>query len=100
MHPAVRIIRALSQHMEKDFGTLNRGNKHGTPRKDRDVRKLQDAYLASRTHETFPNGRKAKSAEDRAQDVINVGCISLPIKMKEWVSGRSFRRSMQQKWNE
>ncbi|KII86509.1 hypothetical protein PLICRDRAFT_114722 [Plicaturopsis crispa FD-325 SS-3] len=101
MHPAVRIIRALSQHMEQDFGTLNRGNKHGIPKKDRDVRKLQDSYLASRTHETYPNGRKAKS-ENRALDVVNVGCISLQNgdKMKEWISGRSFRRSMQQKWKE
>ncbi|KII93855.1 hypothetical protein PLICRDRAFT_102389 [Plicaturopsis crispa FD-325 SS-3] len=102
MHPAVRIIRALSRHMEEDFGTLNRGNKHGVPRKDRDVRKLQESYLASHTHDLERNGRKIKSADNRAPDVVTLGCTSLQTgsKMRDWVSGRQFKRSMQQRWPE
>jgi hypothetical protein len=46
LHPAIHVIRALTLHVEEEFGTLSRGKNHTVPKKELDVRRLQESYKA------------------------------------------------------
>lgn len=53
----INIIRAVTDYIEKKFGTYTRGKKHSVPKNAQDVQKLYDLYNASAYH-TFTRGRK------------------------------------------
>lgn len=98
LHPAVRIIRALAMHMEKEFGTLTRGKKHTVPQKEFDVCKLLESYLAAGIHKYEPGRNVSKG--DKAEDYATKGCLELQKGkiLEKWVEGRSFLRSTTQDW--
>ncbi|KAF8833153.1 hypothetical protein BDN67DRAFT_917538, partial [Paxillus ammoniavirescens] len=100
LHPAIRVIRELSKHMEKEFNTLTRGKKHGVPKKDRDVMLLESSYREARLHEKIA-GRKLKgSKRDKVVDVLTKGAVKLHTgrSIDRWAQGRSFRRSHEEDW--
>ncbi|KAL1681647.1 hypothetical protein EV122DRAFT_205192 [Schizophyllum commune] len=96
MHPAVPVIRELSKHMEEEFETLTRGLKHTVPKKDADVRALQEMYERAHLHESQP-GRVVKK-DDKAQDFINEGVKTLPTTLNGWHDGRNYKRRTEDDW--
>ena len=44
LHPAIHIIRAVTEHVEREFGTKARGQSHNVPPKEKDVQLLQNSY--------------------------------------------------------
>jgi len=44
LHPAIHVIRAVADHVEREFGTYTRGKCHTAPAKEKDVKLLQQAY--------------------------------------------------------
>lgn len=99
LHPAVRIIRALALHIEKEFGTLTRGKKHTIPKKELDVTQLFDSYCDAKVHDYKP-GRKV-SKGDHASDYATEGCLEMMNgkMLRNWVEGRSFKRATNQEWS-
>jgi hypothetical protein len=50
LHPAIHVIRAVTLHIEEEFGTHTRGKKHTVPKKELDIQKLQESYRSSGYH--------------------------------------------------
>lgn len=101
LHPAINVIRAVADHIEKEFGTYTRGKKHSVPKKAQDVQKLHDSYKAS-TYHTFTRSRKIKKKGDKAEDYTLKGMLKLHKGkvLKKWVKLRGFERSERESWDE
>ncbi|KAF9231490.1 hypothetical protein BU15DRAFT_90901 [Melanogaster broomeanus] len=102
LHPALRVIRQLGKHMEKEFNTLTRGMKHGVPSKDADIKLLQSSYHAAKVHEDIPGRKGVGSKHDRVVDIISKGAIKLQTSrtIQRWQEGRNFRRSHEEDWED
>lgn len=100
LHPAIHIIRAVAAHIEREFMTLTRGKKHTTPKKELDIRALQESYWKACVHDYEP-GRRIRSKRDHAKDVTTEGALTMVLgaTIARWVDGRSFARSTSQEWN-
>jgi hypothetical protein len=101
LHPAIHVIRAVSIHVENEFGTVARGQRHTTPKKELDISKLQQSYRASGYH-TFEEGRTIRSKSNHTMDYINKGCEKL-LKGKvlaKWVQSRSYKRGTRESWDD
>ncbi|KAJ7923687.1 hypothetical protein B0H13DRAFT_1864673 [Mycena leptocephala] len=90
--PAIPTLRKVQRHMEKQFKTVARGSRHGTPDKEADVAKLTGQYMKSKLH----NYCKGRSITQKSPDVVNVGAENLERldTMTNWWSTRSHPRSM------
>jgi hypothetical protein len=100
-HPAIPVIRALTLHIEEEFGTLTRGKKHTTPKKKLDVQKLQESYRLSDYHK-YHRGREINSKKDRAADYTTNGCLKLQRGklLRKWVELRTFERATRENWDD
>ncbi|KAL1751433.1 hypothetical protein FB107DRAFT_222078, partial [Schizophyllum commune] len=96
MHPAIPVIRELSKHMEEEFRTTSRGLKHTVPKKDADVKMLQDMYETAHIHEMTP-GRVVR-AQDAAPDFVKDGVATLPSTLKQWSENRDYERRTEDDW--
>jgi hypothetical protein len=99
LHPAIRVIRALTVHLEKEFGTVTRGNKHTIPRKDEEVLKLRKAYRAHHGHE---DRRDINSHRDKAADYSTKGCVKFLQGriLAKWIDLRTYERGTRETWLE
>ncbi|KAJ7904125.1 hypothetical protein B0H13DRAFT_2233915 [Mycena leptocephala] len=90
--PAIPTLRKVQRYMEKQFKTVARGSRHGTPDKEADVAKLTGQYMKSKLH----NYCKGRSITQKSPDVVNVGAENLECldTMTDWWSRRSHPRSM------
>ena len=86
-------------HLEKEFGTVTRGNKHTIPRKDEDVLKLRKAYSAHHSHE---DGRDINSHRNKAADYSTKGCIKFlqGMILVKWIDLRTYERGTRETWLE
>ena len=87
--------------MEQEFGTLTRGKKHTTPKKELDVEKLQQAYRASGYHR-YERGREIDSQKDRSSDYATKGCLKL-LKgkiLQKWRDQRTYERATTEIWGD
>jgi hypothetical protein len=100
LHPAIRVIRALTLHIEHEFQTLTRGKKHTIPKKATDVKKLQKSYQASRFH-NYTAGCTIKTKADCAVDYTTKGLLTLSLgrSIAKWVHGRSFECTTMEDWD-
>src|ERR1700689_3922610 len=99
LHPAIHVIQALSVHLEKEFGTVTRGNKHTIPRKVEEVLKLRKAYRAHHGHE---GGRDINSHRDKAADYSTKGCIKFLQGriLAKWIDLRTYECGTRETWLE
>jgi uncharacterized UPF0160 family protein len=97
LHPAIHTIRAIAAHIEKEFNTLTRGQKHTIPKKELDVHKLQQIYKQS--DHKYEVGRRAKK-NAKAVDIPTEGAIKLTSHniLKRWIDLRTFTRSTSERW--
>lgn len=86
--------------MEEEFGTLTRGKKHTTPKKELDVEKLQQAYQTSGYHR-YQRGREI-SSKDHAADYATKGCLKLQGGkiLRKWIDLRTFERATTENWED
>ncbi|KAF8064098.1 hypothetical protein FPV67DRAFT_1420267 [Lyophyllum atratum] len=101
LHPAIHVIRAVTAHIETEFGTLTRGKKHTVPKREKDVSGLHKSYRTSGYHTKCLTGRKIRK-EDKAEDLILEGSLKVQrgTVLKKWVDGRTFKRSKVERWGE
>jgi hypothetical protein len=101
LHPTIPVIRALTLHMEEQFGTLTHGKKHTAPKKDLDVVKLQKAYKSSGYH-TYEQGQTIKSKKDIAPDYTTKGCLKVQNgkMLQKWVELRCFEHATTENWDD
>jgi hypothetical protein len=101
LHPAIHVIRALTLHIEEEFGTLSRGKKHTIPKKELDVQRLQQAYNTSGYHR-YSAGREINSKNDRAMDYATNGCLKLQRGkiLRKWKDLRTFERATSERWDD
>jgi hypothetical protein len=100
LHPAIPVIRALTLHIEEEFGTLTRGKRHTVPKKELDVQKLQESYRLSDYHK-YHRGRDINSKKDQAADYTTKGCLKLQRGkfLRKWVELRTFERATRENWD-
>lgn len=101
LHPAIHVIRAVTEHIEKEFETLARGKKHTVPKKEIDVGKLQASYHTSGYHIQSSAGRTIRK-KDKAQDLILKGILAVQNGrvLERWVHARTFERSKTERWGD
>ncbi|KAK7007604.1 hypothetical protein R3P38DRAFT_2644943 [Favolaschia claudopus] len=105
LHPAIHVIRAVNKHMESEFKTQIRGKKHTVPKKEQDIRELQQWYRASDVHKYKP-GRKIPTAlkknPDLPKDVLSWGGIALQTgkTSQRWIEARSVDRATSEDWDD
>ena len=101
LHPAIHVIRAVTLHIEEEFGTLTRGKKHTIPKKELDVHKLQDSYRSAGYHK-YLAGREINSKKDRAADYATNGCLKLQRGniLQKWIDLRTFERATTETWGD
>jgi hypothetical protein len=99
LHPAIHVIRAVTLHIEEEFGTLTRGKKHTVPRKELDIRTLQESYKSAGYHK-YVAGREINSKKDRAVDYATNGCLQLQKGkiLRKWIDLRTFKRATSERW--
>jgi hypothetical protein len=99
LHPAIHVIRAVASHLEQEFLTLTRGKKHTTPKKELDIKTLQESYHKACIHNYKP-GRKIAGKQDHAKDITTLGASALMsgATITRWVDSHSFPRSTTQEW--
>ncbi|KAK7035429.1 hypothetical protein VNI00_011960 [Paramarasmius palmivorus] len=68
LHPAIPVIHSVTDHIEEQFETYTRGKHHTVPKKDEDIKRLQQSYNTEHSHQ---DGRKLK--DDVAKDYMIVG---------------------------
>jgi hypothetical protein len=101
LHPAIHVIRALTLHIEEEFGTLTRGKAHTTPAREKDISTVQKSSHKSTFHKTT-RGRRINSKADRYSDYATKGCVKL-LRNKfipKWVNLRSFVRATSERWDD
>ncbi|KAK0451960.1 uncharacterized protein EV420DRAFT_1621740 [Desarmillaria tabescens] len=76
LHPAIPVIWSLSEHIEKQFGTLTRGKKHTIPKKKKDVETLTKLFWDSKYHD-FKARQKLQADKNKARDYIGDGITKL-----------------------
>ncbi|KAL1699110.1 hypothetical protein EV121DRAFT_216903 [Schizophyllum commune] len=94
LHPAVPVIRELSKHMEEEFETLTRGLRHTIPKRDADVKALQEMYETAHLHESHPG----RTARDKTDDFINDGLRTIPTTLDGWSRNRNYKRRTEDDW--
>lgn len=101
LHPAIHVIRAVAAHVENEFGTYTRGNKHTVPKKDQDVTRLRESYSSS-GYLHFENGRVISQKEDKAKDYLLIGALKINTGkvLHRWNHLRSFERATTEDWEE
>ncbi|KAF6746516.1 hypothetical protein DFP72DRAFT_823129 [Ephemerocybe angulata] len=94
LHPAIHVIRKVTEYIEKEFGTLVRGSKHTIPKAELDIEKLRGAYHETGLH-SYKAGRRIKVEAERAEDYMTEGAIKLNQGKgsAKWNEGRNFERS-------
>ncbi|KAF7985445.1 hypothetical protein HWV62_5185 [Athelia sp. TMB] len=99
LHPAIHVIRAVTEHIEDEFGTFTRGTRHTAPKKEADVKLLQQAYRVARLHEHV-DGR-VLGGKDRAKDFATDGALKLVQGkiLPRWIDGRTYRRGTRENWD-
>ena len=99
LHPAINIIRAVTEHIEDEFGTKARGQSHTVPSKEKDILLLQKSYHEAGYHE-FSNGRKITQDKDKAKDYTTRGYTHLHMGkvIERWRGLRTFERSKAERW--
>lgn len=99
LHPAIYVIRAVTEHIEREFGTKARGQSHTVPSKEKDVDLLQNSYQEAGYHK-FSNGRKIARDKDKAKDYTTRGYTHLHTGkvMERWRGLRTFERSRTERW--
>lgn len=101
LHPAIHVIRAVTLHIEEEFGTLTRGKKHTVPKKELDIQKLQQSYQSSGYHK-YCRGRQINSKKDRAVDYTTKGHLKLQRGkiLRKWAEQRTFERATTENWDD
>lgn len=101
LHPAIHVIRALTLHMEEEFGTLTREKKHTAPKRELDVDKLHKSYRESGFH-IFQAGREINSTKDIAADYATKGAIRLQKGkiLYKWKETRTYERATTETWGD
>ncbi|KAJ6479073.1 hypothetical protein C8R45DRAFT_1156601 [Mycena sanguinolenta] len=89
-------LRKVQRHMEKQFKTVARGARHGSPDKEADVAMLTGHYIKSKLH-SHCNGR---SVTQKSLDVVNLGAENLERldTISNWWALRSHKRSTLEDW--
>lgn len=72
LHPAIPLIRIVTEHIEQEFGTYKCSKSHTVPTQEKDVDTLQKAYNVSQYHIYTP-GQTIERKDDRAKDYIEKG---------------------------
>ena len=100
LHPAIHVIRAVTLHIEEEFGTLTRGKKHTIP-KELDIRTLQKSYRSAGYHK-YVAGRDINSKKDQAVDYATNGCVQLQKGkiLQKWIDLRTFERATTEHWGD
>ncbi|KAK0479278.1 hypothetical protein IW261DRAFT_1626799, partial [Armillaria novae-zelandiae] len=101
LHPAIPVIRSLADHMEHQFGTLTRGKRHTTPKKESDVLEMM-TFLEASGYPTYKSGRRIKSDRDKVVDYMERGTIKLSrgLILAAWNTNRRFVRSTDEEWSD
>ncbi|KAK6993269.1 hypothetical protein R3P38DRAFT_2800995 [Favolaschia claudopus] len=104
LHPAIHVIRAVNSHMESEFKTRIRGRRYTVPKKEQDIRELQQWYRASDVHK-FKPGRKISNtgkSKDKPVDVPGKGGIAIQTgkTLQRWVEIRSVERAINEDWDD
>ena len=101
LHPAIPIIRIVTEHMEEEFGTYKRGKSHTVPTREKDIQVLQKSYHQSQYH-IYTRGRTIEKKDDKAKDFIEEGMGKLHSSkvLYKWRNQRSFKRSVAEDWSE
>ena len=76
LHPAISAIRSVSKHIESEFGTETRGNKHAVPKRVLDVKKLHQSYHSA-GHHNVSVSRKIDRSGDKAKDYTLTGGLKI-----------------------
>ncbi|TFY59955.1 hypothetical protein EVJ58_g5445 [Rhodofomes roseus] len=97
LHPTIPVIKAISEHIEQQFGTWTRYKRHTSSHDQAGILLLQQAYLAGEVFSSRP-GRQISLQADRASDFVNQGIPKLPTTIGRWVLARTFPRSSSQIW--
>ena len=93
--PAIPLLEAVRRHMEKQVHTVYRGSSHTNPSHEKDVRTLEDAYMASHMHE-YISGRRIEHKNDVALDFVQKGTHNLRKTIGQWWEQRTFTRATEQ----
>ena len=93
--PAIPSLEAVRRHMEKQVRTVYRGSSHTNPSHEKDVRTLEDAYMASHVHEYIPS-RRIERKNDIALDFVQKGTQNLRKTIEQWWEQRTFARATEQ----
>ncbi|KAF8812627.1 hypothetical protein BYT27DRAFT_7220796 [Phlegmacium glaucopus] len=99
LHPAIHAIRNVSKHIENEFGTDTRGTKHTVPKRELDVKRLQQSYHAAGYH-NFSVGHGIDRHGDKATDYTLIGGLKLGTGqvISWWKNLRSFERETTEEW--
>ncbi|KAF8154046.1 hypothetical protein B0H34DRAFT_784086 [Crassisporium funariophilum] len=99
LHPAIHVIRAVTRHIETEFGTLTRGMKHTIPKKEKDLGRLHTSYCKAGYHKQCMTGRTIRK-KDKAEDYILNGIEKLQTGtvLAKWIHVRRFERSKSERW--
>ncbi|KAJ2991050.1 hypothetical protein NUW54_g8300 [Trametes sanguinea] len=94
--PAIPTLRAIDEHLTRQFKTLHRGTSHTTPSKEADVRLLHEFYKTSKLHEYQPG----REAVDAVKEVVSEGFqIAANRIIPKWLARRNvYVRSSEQDW--
>ncbi|TRM57981.1 hypothetical protein BD626DRAFT_614228 [Schizophyllum amplum] len=98
MHPAIPIISELSKHMEEEFRTYTRGLKHTVPKKDQDVKKLEETYSEAGIHKREPGRVLNKKKPDTAEDFLAKGAEGFYKVLDRWQGNRNYERRTDEDW--
>ncbi|KAF4611552.1 hypothetical protein D9613_004492 [Agrocybe pediades] len=101
LHPAIYVIRAVSEHVEKEMGTISRGKRHAIPTRDLDVETLRKSYREAGYH-IFTRGRSIERKDDKSEDYSEKGIIKLhkPDFLNRWKQQRAFPRATDEIWGD
>ncbi|GLB45643.1 hypothetical protein LshimejAT787_2500350 [Lyophyllum shimeji] len=102
LHPAIHVIRGVTDYIEKQFGTLTRGKKHTIPKKEEDVQTLHKSYHTSGHHKRSATISKIRLKKDRAEDFASDGFKKFQSGsvLGKWVHQRTFTRSKAERWED
>lgn len=85
--------------MGNQVRTVYRGSSHSDPSHEKDVKTLEDAYIASQVHE-YVAGRCIAGKNDVASDFIEKGTQNIRKTIKRWWEQRTFPRATEQYYSE
>ena len=91
------MIKAVSHHIEQQFGTWTRYKRHTSSGDQAGIAVLQKAYLVGDIF-AHTQGREISIDADRAPDFVKHGMDRLNDTMERWAKARSYPRSTRQDW--